>query len=202
MPEQATTQNPAPNQQAAAAQEPQNKTPAPADQNTKPEEKVEENLFKHFESNRLHISGLIVSDYSMDYSHWNAKKSLGEWLHDNSPANTTAASGYDCYLIGKWFIRIYAPWRFSRESCACVLIDGIHAVTPGLDGSLVLGHAEDGNHKCKDNEECGRRFFSHSIQTGRPEIVKPRLKLAHRIGKFHIYDRPPVSKLLHRCGVV
>jgi carbamoyl-phosphate synthase small subunit len=49
-----------------------------------PDEKVEENLFKHFESDRLHISGLIVSDYSMEYSHWNANKSLGDWLkqHD------------------------------------------------------------------------------------------------------------------------
>jgi len=45
-----------------------------------PDEMVEENLFKHFESDRLHISGLIVSDYSNEYSHWNAKRSLGEWL--------------------------------------------------------------------------------------------------------------------------
>ncbi len=48
-----------------------------------PDEEVEENLFKHFESDRLHISGLIVSDYSMEYSHWNAKKSLGEWLQQH-----------------------------------------------------------------------------------------------------------------------
>ena len=48
-----------------------------------PDEKVEENLFKHFESDRLHISGLIVSDYSMEYSHWNANKSLGEWLQQH-----------------------------------------------------------------------------------------------------------------------
>jgi len=49
-----------------------------------PDESVEENLFKHFESDRLHISGLIVSDYSVEYSHWNANKSLGDWLkvHD------------------------------------------------------------------------------------------------------------------------
>jgi carbamoyl-phosphate synthase small subunit len=48
-----------------------------------PDEKVEENLFKYFESDRLHISGLIVSDYSEEYSHWNAKKSLGEWLQQH-----------------------------------------------------------------------------------------------------------------------
>ncbi|MFC2112352.1 glutamine-hydrolyzing carbamoyl-phosphate synthase small subunit [Bacteroidota bacterium] len=49
-----------------------------------PDEHVEDNLFKHFESDQLHISGLIVSDYSVEYSHWNAKRSLGDWLkqHD------------------------------------------------------------------------------------------------------------------------
>ncbi len=48
-----------------------------------PDEKVEEHLYKHFESDRLHISGLIVSDYSEEYSHWNANKSLGDWLHQH-----------------------------------------------------------------------------------------------------------------------
>ena len=27
-----------------------------------------------------HISGLVISDYSFEYSHWNADRSLGEWL--------------------------------------------------------------------------------------------------------------------------
>jgi len=48
-----------------------------------PDESIEENLFKHFESDRLHISGLIVSDYSVEYSHWNARRSLGDWLRQH-----------------------------------------------------------------------------------------------------------------------
>jgi len=48
-----------------------------------PDERLEENLFKHFESDRLHVSGLIVSDYSVEYSHWNANKSLGDWLKEH-----------------------------------------------------------------------------------------------------------------------
>ena len=32
------------------------------------------------ESDRIHISGLIVSDYSFEYSHWNATESLSAWL--------------------------------------------------------------------------------------------------------------------------
>lgn len=42
----------------------------------------EDELFKFYESYALHISGLIVSDYTEEYSHWNAQKSLGQWLKD------------------------------------------------------------------------------------------------------------------------
>ncbi len=38
---------------------------------------------KFYESNEIHISGLIVSDYSFEYSHWNAKGSLSAWLQEN-----------------------------------------------------------------------------------------------------------------------
>ena len=42
-----------------------------------------------FESGKIHISGLVVADYSSTYSHWNAKKSLGEWLvEEKIPAIT------------------------------------------------------------------------------------------------------------------
>ena len=37
-------------------------------------------LEKHFESSKIQIQGLVISDYSFDYSHWNAKESLAEWL--------------------------------------------------------------------------------------------------------------------------
>lgn len=37
-----------------------------------------------FESEKIQISGLIISDYSHEYSHWNAKKSLGEWLKEHN----------------------------------------------------------------------------------------------------------------------
>jgi carbamoyl-phosphate synthase small subunit len=48
-----------------------------------PYETKENNMFRFFESHSLHISGLIISDYSDEYSHWNAEKSLGEWLTEN-----------------------------------------------------------------------------------------------------------------------
>ena len=47
--------------------------------------KSEENfLLRFYESSSIHISGLIVSDYSFEYSHWNASESLHEWLRRNN----------------------------------------------------------------------------------------------------------------------
>lgn len=43
----------------------------------------ENGLLKNFESDSIHISGLIISDYSENYNHWNATKSLGDWLKEN-----------------------------------------------------------------------------------------------------------------------
>ncbi|MEX0987104.1 MAG: glutamine-hydrolyzing carbamoyl-phosphate synthase small subunit [Bacteroidales bacterium] len=48
-----------------------------------PAETEENNMYRFFESHSLHISALIISDYSDEYSHWNAEKSLGEWLTEN-----------------------------------------------------------------------------------------------------------------------
>lgn len=46
--------------------------------------KSEENdLLRFYESHSIHISGLIVSDYSFEYSHWNAAESLDQWLKRN-----------------------------------------------------------------------------------------------------------------------
>jgi len=34
------------------------------------------------ESEKIHAEAIIISDYSHDYSHWNAVESLGDWLKD------------------------------------------------------------------------------------------------------------------------
>lgn len=47
-----------------------------------PGEQKENDLYKFYESYALHISGLIISDYTEEYSHWNATKSLGDWLKE------------------------------------------------------------------------------------------------------------------------
>ena len=48
-----------------------------------PKEDSENDLYKFFESDQLHISALVISDYSAEYSHWNAERSLGDWLKEH-----------------------------------------------------------------------------------------------------------------------
>jgi carbamoyl-phosphate synthase small subunit len=43
----------------------------------------EDAMLKFFESSKLHISGMVIADYTKDYSHWNAEKSLGDWLKEH-----------------------------------------------------------------------------------------------------------------------
>ena len=47
-----------------------------------PEEKTADGISVNFESERIHVRGLIISDYSFKYSHWSAVKSLDEWLKE------------------------------------------------------------------------------------------------------------------------
>ena len=43
-------------------------------------------LFKYFESEKIQTKGMIISDLSFKYSHWQAKKSLENWLlEENIP---------------------------------------------------------------------------------------------------------------------
>jgi len=49
-----------------------------------PENEKEDNLLKYFESNRIQVQGLVITDYSEAYSHWNAKKSLSEWMVEHN----------------------------------------------------------------------------------------------------------------------
>jgi carbamoyl-phosphate synthase small subunit len=45
-----------------------------------PGDEKADKMAKFFESDKIHIAGLIVSNYSTEFNHWNAKQSLGDWL--------------------------------------------------------------------------------------------------------------------------
>ncbi|HBG79397.1 MAG TPA: carbamoyl phosphate synthase large subunit, partial [Porphyromonadaceae bacterium] len=48
-----------------------------------PKDESHQGISTFYESERIQASGLIVSDFSFEYSHWNAAKSLGDWLKEN-----------------------------------------------------------------------------------------------------------------------
>ncbi|XP_069472013.1 carbamoyl-phosphate synthase [ammonia], mitochondrial [Ambystoma mexicanum] len=50
------------------------------------------------ESERIQVSGLLVLDYSNEYSHWRAAKSLAEWLHEEK---VPALYGIDTRMLAK-----------------------------------------------------------------------------------------------------
>ncbi|XP_034430346.1 carbamoyl-phosphate synthase [ammonia], mitochondrial isoform X2 [Hippoglossus hippoglossus] len=55
-------------------------------------------LRKNAESERIQVSGLLVQDYSHEYSHWNSVKSLGQWLQDEK---VPALFGIDTRMLTK-----------------------------------------------------------------------------------------------------
>jgi carbamoyl-phosphate synthase, small subunit/carbamoyl-phosphate synthase, large subunit len=48
-----------------------------------PKEFKDEYGLPNFESEKIQVSGLIISDFSFEYSHWDAVKSLGDWLKEH-----------------------------------------------------------------------------------------------------------------------
>lgn len=58
----------------------------------------ESGMPKFFESDKIHVAGLIVADYSHEYSHWNAVKSLSQWLTESG---IPALYGIDTRMLTK-----------------------------------------------------------------------------------------------------
>ena len=60
------------------------------------DQKDSDKIEEFFESHKAQISGLIVSEYSENYSHWNGKKSLADWLKENG---IPAITGVDTRML-------------------------------------------------------------------------------------------------------
>ena len=48
-----------------------------------PAEQIISSIVRNYESSQAHVAGLIVADYSFEYSHWNAVCSLDQWMKDH-----------------------------------------------------------------------------------------------------------------------
>jgi carbamoyl-phosphate synthase small subunit len=63
-----------------------------------PETESEKGVLKNFESEKIRVSGLIITEYSEKHSHWNARKSLSDWLKENK---IPAIQGIDTRALTK-----------------------------------------------------------------------------------------------------
>jgi len=63
-----------------------------------PSKKRKNNLSVYFESKKIHASGLIVSDYSNEFHHFEAAQSLSSWLMEE---NIPALTGIDTRALTK-----------------------------------------------------------------------------------------------------
>jgi carbamoyl-phosphate synthase small subunit len=48
-----------------------------------PKDNLFDGISEFYESEKIQVSGLVISEYSREYNHWNAQKSLSEWLVEN-----------------------------------------------------------------------------------------------------------------------
>ena len=63
-----------------------------------PGEEKENGLLKNFESDKIQVSALIVSEYEAEFFHWSAEKSLSHWLKEHG---ITAIHGIDTRALTK-----------------------------------------------------------------------------------------------------
>lgn len=61
-------------------------------------QKDKDGILKFFESDKIQIQGLIVSEHCRNYHHWNAVKGLSEWLKEN---NVPGIYGIDTRALTK-----------------------------------------------------------------------------------------------------
>lgn len=47
-----------------------------------PKERDELGLLKYYESEKIHVEGIVVQEYSKEWSHWQSNRSLADWLKE------------------------------------------------------------------------------------------------------------------------
>ncbi len=43
-----------------------------------------DNMLEHYESDKIQVQAFVISDYSKEFSHWNAERSLHNWMVENN----------------------------------------------------------------------------------------------------------------------
>ncbi len=61
-----------------------------------PNKSKNQNLLEFYESDRIQVSALVVSEYSQEFNHWNAERSLNDWMLESK---TPGIYGIDTRLL-------------------------------------------------------------------------------------------------------
>ena len=70
-----------------------------------------------FESGRIHAAALVVGDYTEDFSHWEASRSLGQWMEEEGiPGISGVHNNITVIMYGSvlGYIDVY------QNVCVCV----------------------------------------------------------------------------------
>ncbi|KAL1919958.1 uncharacterized protein VTP21DRAFT_1890 [Calcarisporiella thermophila] len=124
---------------------------------------------KYFESREIHVAGLIVGQYSQDYSHYLATSSLSQWLKEN---NVPAIYGIDTRALTKKI-------RTQGVMLGKILFPKSIVTTPsvlGLDASSVNGDAsQDWLKDYQDTEwvDPNDRNLVAEVSTKEPHLYTP-----------------------------
>ena len=102
------------------------------------------------ESERIHVRGLVIADYSENYSHWDAVESLGDWLKRE---RVPGISGVDTRALT----------RMIREEGVMpgeIVIDGTVAAAPVTDHPVAIVSCKEVLHYGKGSKrvvlvDCG-----------------------------------------------
>lgn len=116
---------------------------------------AQEILQNPFESSKIHIQGLIVSNYSRNSHHWNSKKTLSSWLIENG---VPAISGIDTRALTKKL-----------------------RVQGSMIGKIVKGKPKDVRKILSAGlEDPNQRNLVLEVSCEKPEIYEPK-KIKHTV---------------------
>ncbi len=95
-----------------------------------PSNENENGLVRYFESDSIQITGLIVTEYSLQNSHWNSWKNLSQWLIENK---IPALSGIDTRALTK-----HLREKGTMQGKIIINAKDINYKTPGFNNLVNL----------------------------------------------------------------
>ena len=114
-------------------------------------------LSKFYESENIHVKAVIISDYSFEYSHWNAQKTLAQWLQEEQ-------------ITGIFDIDTRALTKHLRERGSMtgkIVIEGTKSGVGSIKVNFIAGGTTQGGGQIT----AGLKFEKEFILIARPGVA-------------------------------